>query len=114
MQLTTTNPSEKSSLEGLWVLLVENDETFSQTDSAGRVPMIARSGNDQTFLLGFKNMANARKFMLSTSNDAAEPRMVVKGNKTALIQLAQAAGVSHILVDYNPSTQEYASAAELY
>jgi hypothetical protein len=104
----------KSSLEGLWVLLVENDETFSQTDSAGRVPMVARTGNDQTFLLGFKNMPSARKFMQSTSTDAAEPRMIVKGNKSEYLRLAQAAGVSGILVDYDPSTQEYASAAELY
>ena len=61
---------ERSSLDGLWVLLVPNEEQ--------RIPMMAKAGNDQTYLLGFKNMNNARKFLTDSSIENAEPRMVVK------------------------------------
>src|SRR5262249_25490041 len=66
-----------SNLEGLWVLLVSNEGELAQQDSAGRVPVMARAGNDQTYLLVFKDMAKARRFVSDSSLDGAEPRMVV-------------------------------------
>ncbi len=104
---------EKSALVGLWVLLVDNE---GQLPNAGtdRVPMMARAGNEQTYLLGFKNMSNARRFMKKSQTEAAEPRMVVKGNKSHFLRVAREAGVVGILVDYDPATQRYAAATELY
>ena len=110
----------KSSLDGLWVLLVE-DEIGEQDDDAqpetptperdGRVPIMARAGNEQTYLLGFKNVINARKFLERSALDGAEPRMVVRANKDALVEIAQENGAVGVLVDYDPSTQKYSSAA---
>src|SRR5688572_5473950 len=37
-------------VEGLWVLLVQNDGELNTQDSDGRVPVMARAGNDQTYL----------------------------------------------------------------
>jgi len=104
---------DKSALVGLWVLLVDNEGQLPNA-KAERVPMMARAGNDQTYLLGFKNMSNARSFLKKQSIDAAEPRMVVKGNKNLFLEIARSAGVVGILVDYDPVTQEYSSATELY
>jgi len=97
---------EKSSLEGLWVLLVNQDND--------RIPMMARAGNHETYLLGFKNMFNARKFIAASAVENAEPRMVVKGNKAELLAAAQSNGAIGVLVDYDPTTHDYASASELY
>jgi hypothetical protein len=99
---------QKSSLEGLWVVLVSEEDR--------RVPMMAQAG-PETYLLGFKNMTSARRFVqLSELPDQmnAEPRMVVRGNKTEFLRLAQDAGVTGVLVDYDPATQNYSAAAELY
>ena len=52
MQTTTS----QSPLDGLWVLLVSNEGELAAQDSAGRVPMMCRAGNDQTYLLVFKNV----------------------------------------------------------
>lgn len=104
---------DKSALVGLWVLLVDNEGQLPSS-SAERVPMMARAGNDQTYLLGFKNMSNARRFMKKSEIESAEPRMVVKGNKSHFLQIARSAGVVGILVDYDPTTQEYTTATELY
>lgn len=111
MQLS--NDEDKSALVGLWVLLVDNE---GQLPSAGtdRVPMMARAGNDQTYLLCFKNMTMARSFMSKSQIEAAEPRMVVKGNKSHFLEIARNAGVVGILVDYDPTTQHYTAATELY
>lgn len=111
--MQTSSDDDKSALVGLWVLLVDNE---GQLPNAGaeRVPMMARAGNDQTYLLGFKNMSNARRFMKKSEIDAAEPRMVVKGNKSHFLTIARNAGVVGILVDYDPTTQEYSTATELY
>lgn len=98
--------TEKSSIEGLWVLLVDQD--------AKRVPMMARAGNNETYLLGFKNVFNARKFIEQSAVENAEPRMIVKGNKTEFVQLAQTHGAVGVIVDYDPTTQAYAAASELY
>ena len=111
----TANPpgEDKSALVGLWVLLVENEGQLTSSD-AEHVPMMARAGNDQTYLLGFKNMSNARKFLKQSNIDQAEPRMVVKGNKDHFLHIARSAGVVGILVDYDPVKQNYAAAFELY
>jgi len=87
-------------LDGLWVLL-----------GAGE-PVLARAGDDQTYLLVFKNVAKARQFVAQQSLDA-EPRMVVRGNRDAILQTAKSAGVVGTLLDYDASTQEYASASAL-
>src|SRR5690606_25647739 len=112
MQMMSSD-EDKSALVGLWVLLVNNE---GQLPGAGaeRVPMMARAGNHETYLLGFKNMSQARSFMQKSQVDAAEPRMVVKGNKGHFLQIAREAGVVGILVDYDPTTQQYATATELY
>jgi len=112
MLSTHTIPS-KSTLDGLWVLLVDNEGQLSTADLDGRVPMMARAGNDETYLLGFKNMVKARQFLTTSQVEHAEPRMVVKANKSEYLRIANAAGVSGILVDYDPITQKYAAATEL-
>ena len=91
----------RSALEGLWVLLVDNE------------PMIARAGDDRTYVLGFKNVAKAKQFIDATALEGAQPRMVVRGNKDELLRIAQSAGVAGVLVDYDPATNGYAAAAEL-
>ena len=100
--------AEKSPLDGLWVLLVNQDA------NADRIPMMARAGNDETYLLGFKNVFNARKFIEQSAVENAEPRMVVRGNKSELLQLAQTNGAVGVIVDYDPATQDYAAASELF
>jgi len=112
LQQTLVSPP-KSALDGLWVLLVANEGQLASADSKGRVPMMARAGGGEMFLLGFKNAVKARAFMSNSSIDEAEPRMVVRANKAEYLRIAQAAGVSGILVDYDPQTQQYGSASEL-
>ncbi|WP_428268062.1 hypothetical protein [Haliangium sp.] len=114
MQQASTGSVAESKLVGLWVLLVDNEGQLTVADDKARVPMMARAGNDQTFLLGFKNMVNARKFVTSSElGDHVEPRMVVKSNKNEMLEIARQAGVVGILVDYDPVTQKYATATEL-
>ena len=82
LHATTTAPSQtgaSSALGGLWVLLVNNEGELTVADPDGRVPVMARAGNDQTYLLVFKNMAKARQFVAAQDLDGAEPRMVVRG-----------------------------------
>lgn len=113
--MLATNPiAQKSTLDGLWVLLVNNEGQLTTADSNGRVPMMARAGDDETYLLGFKNASKARQFLATSNVDGAEPRMVVKANKREYLRIASAAGVAGILVDYDPVTQQYAAATELY
>ena len=111
--LSANTTSNKSTLDGLWVLLVDNEGQLSTADTDGRVPMMARAGNDETYLLGFKNMSRARQFLQTSQLEHAEVRMVVKANKSEYLRIATAAGVSGILVDYDPITQKYAAATEL-
>ena len=105
----TTAP--KSSLDGLWVLLVEDHEKIAQST---HVPIMARTGDESTYLLGFKNMSSARTFMQTSELENAEPRMVVNANRSEYLRLAQQAGAAGVLVDYDPATQQYASASELF
>jgi len=106
---STTTPG----LAGLWVLLVQNDGEVSTQDADGRVPVMARSGDEQTYLLVFKNVAKARQFVAVQDLDGAEPRMVVRGNQQDIMRIARSAGVVGTLLDYDPQTQRYASSHAL-
>ncbi len=108
--LQTSTPQ---AIEGLWVLLVTNDGELNAQDPAGRVPVMCRAGNDQAYLLVFKNVLKAREFVTHASLDGAEPRMVVKGNRDDIVRIAKSAGVVGTLLDYDPSTQKYAAATAL-
>ena len=106
--------TDKSSLDGLWVLLVANQGQLQAADIEARVPVMARTGNHETYVLGFKNMVKARQFMTASQLENAEPRMVVKANKSEYLRIAHEAGVTGVLVDYDPTTQQYATATELF
>ena len=108
-QTRTSNPS----LTNLWVLLVQNDGELNVQDSDGRVPMMARAGDDQTYLLVFKNVVKARQFLTAQDVDGAEPRMVVRANHDDIVRIARSAGVVGTLLDYDPRTQKYASTGAL-
>lgn len=105
-------PTPPSSIDGLWILLVANEGELPVTDADGRVPMMARAGDDQHYLLAFKNVAKARQF-LTACEVTADPRMVVRGNKVDLLKIAESAKVAGVLVDYDPATQGYSFAIEL-
>jgi hypothetical protein len=111
--LMTQNRTDTTPLTNLWVLLVQNDGELNAQDSDGRVPMLARTGNDQKYLLVFKNVAKARQFLTTQDLDGAEPRMVVRANHDDIVRIARSAGVVGTLLDYDPSTQKYASAGAL-
>jgi hypothetical protein len=110
--MTQTRP-DPTPLTNLWVLLVQNDGELTTQDSNGRVPMMARAGNDQTYLLVFKNVVKARQFLSTQDVDGAEPRMVVRANHDDIVRIARSAGVVGTLLDYDPTTQKYASAGAL-
>ena len=111
----TGEQQARSSLDGLWLVLVEGQEEQKLGPTVeGRVPMMARAGDEQTYLLGFRNMPSARKFLAASPVPGAEPRMVVKGNKDEFMRVARANGVVGVLVDYNPETRVYSSAAALF
>lgn len=105
----TANPN----LAGLWVLLIQNHGEISAEDAEGRVPVMARSGDAQTYLLVFKDVAKARQFGAVQELEDAEPRMVVRGNQQDIMRIARSAGVVGTLLDYDPKTQRYASAQAL-
>ena len=107
--LQTSSPT----LEGLWVLLVSNEGELTVEDAAGRVPVMARAGNDQTYLLVFKNVVKARQFLSTSNLEGAEPRMVVRGNRDDIVRIARSAGVVGTLLDYDPNTQKYAETQAL-
>lgn len=100
-------------LNGLWVLLVNNEGELSTQDGDGRVPVMARAGNDKTYLLVFKNMVKARQFISASELTGAEPRMVVRGNRDDIVRIAQSANAIGTLVDYDPTTQQFASTGAL-
>jgi hypothetical protein len=109
--LQTQTPT--STLDGLWVLLVQNEGEIAAHDPAARVPVMARTGNDQTYLLVFKNVFTARQFVAAQELEGAEPRMVVRGNRDDILRIAKSVGVVGTLLDYDPSTQKYAAATAL-
>ena len=108
MQMTAPTP-----LDGLWVLLMNNNGELAAQDAAGRVPVMCRAGNEQTYLLVFKNVAKARQFVAASEIDGAEPRMVVRGNRDDILASAKSAGAAGTLLDYDPKTQLYAAASAL-
>jgi len=112
MNQTRTASTATTPLNNLWVLLVTNDGELTTQDADGRVPMMARAGNDQKYLLVFKNVVKARQFLSTQDFDGAEPRMVVRANDD-IVRIAKSAGVVGTLLDYDPTTQKYASAGAL-
>jgi len=109
----TRTATDTPPLNNLWVLLVHNDGELSTQDADGRVPMMARAGNDQKYLLVFKNVVKARQFVTTQDVDGAEPRMVVRANHADIVRIAKSAGVIGTLLDYDPATQKYTSADAL-
>jgi len=107
MQHVPAQPT-KTTLDGLWVLLAKSDETDSE-----RLPVMARSGDDETYLLGFKDVHGARSFSEQAGVENAQPQMVVRGNRGELLRVAKESGASGILVDYDPKTQQYSAAEAL-
>jgi len=85
----------------MWVLLVDRD------------PVMARAGDNQNYLLVFKNVVKARQFVATQDLDGAEPRMVVRGNREDIVATARMQGAMGTLLDYDPSTQAYASTSAL-
>src|SRR3954469_1258598 len=100
-------------LDGQWVLLIENKGELGAQDAEGRVPVMARAGDDKPYLLVFKNVAKARQFVALSDLDGAQPRMVVRGNRDEIVRIARSANVVGTLVDYDPSTQGYAATGAL-
>jgi hypothetical protein len=109
----TQNRTDTTPLTNLWVLLVQNDGELTTQDAEGRVPMLARTGNDQKYLLVFKNVAKARQFLSTQEVPDAEPRMVVRANHDDIVRIARSAGVVGTLLDYDPATQKYARTGAL-
>ncbi|MGE0548075.1 MAG: hypothetical protein AB7O24_06660 [Kofleriaceae bacterium] len=109
----TDGAARSPSLNGLWVLLVANEGELSTADADGRVPVMARAGNDKTYLLAFKNVAKARQFLAAQEISDAEPRMVVRGNLDEIVRIATSAGAVGTLLDYDPATQQYGSTGAL-
>lgn len=107
-----TAPMIPTTIEGLWVLLVPNEGELPTSDPDGRVPMMARAGDEQTYLLAFKNVAKARQF-LAAHDMTADARMVVRGNKAEYLRIGASAKAAGVLIDYDPSTQAYLAAIEL-
>ncbi len=103
----------RSVLNGLWLLLVNQDDEASKRIE-DQVPVMAKAGNDMNYVLGFKNAANARKFLQDSEIDNAVPRMVVTANQENFLDCAKANGAAGLLVDYDVSSREYAKASELY
>src|SRR5262245_26259382 len=101
----TAAAAATNQLAGLWVLLVQNDGELATQDADGRVPVMARAGNDETYLLVFKNVVKARQFVATQDLPDAEPRMVVRGNHSDIVRIAREAGVVGTLLDYDPATQ---------
>jgi hypothetical protein len=92
---------------------MDNQGELTAQDTEGRVPVLARAGNDQTYLLVFKNVVKARQFVATQELDGAEPRMVVRGNRDDILRIARSAGVVGTMLDYDPATQKYASTQAL-
>ncbi len=108
-----SDPAPQSVLNGLWLLLVKQEEEGS-VKIEDQVPVMAKAGNDMNYVLGFKNAANARKFLQESHIDNAEPRMVVTANQQNFLQCAKVNGAAGLLVDYDPTSRAYAKASELY
>ena len=97
------------SIDGLWVLLVTEDETKD-----GKTPMLARAGNG-LYLLGFRTAFTARKFMTDSQLPTSiEPRMLVGANVAEIMGQIRSKQVAGVLVDYDATTNTYKEASLLY
>ena len=103
------NSGPGSVLDGLWVLLIANEDQLPTADADGRVPMMARSSETLTYLLGFKTVVKARQFIAAQAIEGAEARMLVRANRDDMMRIAQAAGATQVLIDYDPTSQSYAA-----
>ncbi len=110
---TSRGPVPPTSLTGLWVLLVQNEGELSTQDADGRVPVMCRAGNNQMYMLVFKDMSKARAFAAASELTGAEARMVVRGNHDEMLRIARSAGVVGTLLDYDATTQRYAATVAL-
>ena len=108
-----SNTPATVAFEGLWVLLADNNGELPDQDADGRVPLFAKTGENMTLLLGFKNVAKARQFMVASGVENAEARMVVAGNKQDLIRIARAAEAAGVLVDFDATTKHYLTTTSL-
>ena len=102
-----------AALEGLWVILVANEGQLPIADADGRVPVMAKSGDVDAYLLVWKNVAKARAFVAAAELEGAEPRLVVRSNREELVKIARAAHAIGVLVDYDAQTQQYGAATPL-
>jgi hypothetical protein len=106
---TAANIGPGAVLDGLWVLLIANEDQLPTADADGRVPMMARSSETLTYLLGFKTVVKARQFIAAQAIEGAEARMLVRANRDDMMRIAQAAGATQVLIDYDPTSQSYAA-----
>lgn len=106
-------PGPGAGLEGLWVVLVANEGQLPIADADGRVPVMAKSGDVDAYLLVWKNVAKARAFVAAAELEGAEPRLVVRSNREELVKIARAAHAVGVLVDYDAQTQQYGAATPL-
>ena len=102
-----------AALEGLWVVLVANEGQLLIADADGRVPVMAKSGDVDAYLLVWKNVAKARQFVTAAELEGAEPRLVVRSNREELVTIARAAHAIGVLIDYDAQSQQYAAATPL-
>lgn len=104
---------DRPSIDGMWVVLVANDGELTDADADGRVPVMALAGNEQRYLLVFRNAARARQFATQSELVGAEARMIVRTNQSELVRIARSAGVVGVLVDYEATTQKYFAVTDL-
>jgi len=102
-----------NTIAGLWVLLVQNQGELPEQDADGRVPVMCAAGNGQTYLLVFKHMVKARQFAQTQGLDEAEARMVVRANHEDMLRIARSAKAAGTLIDFDPTTQQYAGTGAL-
>jgi hypothetical protein len=94
----------KQAIEGLWILVVEED--------GEKVPLLAR-GKSGLYLLAFRTPHAARKFLAESGMPEAEPRLVVRSNAAEIDAYLQARETSGVVIDYDPTTNSYRDAAAL-
>lgn len=109
----TPAPGPGAALEGLWVVLVPNEGQLPIADGDGRVPVMAKSGDVDAYLLVWKNVAKARAFVSAAELEGAEPRLVVRSNREEILAIARSAKAVGVLVDYDAQSQQYGAATPL-
>jgi len=92
---------------------VNNDGELKTQDNDGRVPIMARAGNDQTYLLVFKNVVTARQFVATQELDGAERAWSFVANRDDIVRIAKSAGVIGTDARLRSDDQKYASTGAL-